>query len=72
MYLQYYRSKEDANPRTKNILFYSICILYGFTLAIFALDISSAVNESVSDNSVHDHIFFLDFILTYSCADRQS
>ena len=61
MYLQTYQ--KDGDPRTKNLLFYSLCILYGSTLAIFALDISSAVND--------DHIFFLDFILN-SFADRQS
>ena len=55
----------------KNILFYSVCILYGLSLVIFGLDISNAVNADVSDNSVHGHIFFLDFILN-GCADLQS
>ena len=69
MYLQTYQ--KDGDRRMKNILFYSLCILYGFSLAIFALDISKAVNADVSDNAVHDIFFFLDFILN-SCADRQS
>ena len=66
MYLSYYGSK-DTN-RTKNILYYSLCVLYVLSVATLSLDVGDFVYGEVSSQPIHknDHLSFV----LISCAVR--
>ena len=63
MYLSYYGSK-DTN-KTKNILYYALCVLYVLSVATLSLDIGIFVYEEVSSQPIHKISFML-----ISCAVR--
>ena len=50
MYLSYYGSK-DTN-KTKNILYYALCVLYVLSVATLSLDIGIFVYEEVSSQPI--------------------
>ena len=54
MYLSYYGSK-DAN-KTKNILYYTLCVLYVLSFATLSLDVGMFVYEEVSSQPIHKMI----------------
>ena len=66
MYLSYYGSKDT--DRTKNILYYSLCVLYFLSLANLSLDVGIFVYGEVSSQLIHKHDH-LSFVLI-SCAVR--
>ena len=66
MYLSYYGSK-DTN-KTKNILYYALCVLYVLSVATLSLDVGIFVYNAVSSQPIHknDHLSFV----LISCAAR--
>jgi hypothetical protein len=59
MYLSYYGSK-DTN-KTKNILYYTLCVLYVLSATNLSLDVGSFVYGEVSSQPIHknDHLSFV-------------
>ena len=67
MYLSHYGSK-DTN-KTKNILYYTLCVLYGLSVANLSIDVGGFVYyNQVSSQPIHknDHLSFV----LISCAVR--
>ena len=57
MYLQchWQESKKSAKKRT-TIIFYALCVLYGLSVAVAAMDVAVFM-AAVSNNSVHHNNF---------------
>ena len=59
LYLSCYGSKDT--DKTKNILYYSLCVLYVLSVADLSLDIGSYAYREVSSQPIHqnDHLSFM-------------
>jgi hypothetical protein len=66
MYLSHYESKDT--DKTKNILYYALCVLYVLSVATLSLDVGFFVYDEVSSRPIHknDHLSFV----LISCAVR--